>query len=157
MNAEQKKSYTRRITNANKTQMITILYEMVLDYLKDSENAFNNNNHAQYEIELKRAQNCIDELIYSTNIEYELGRNLRKIYLFEKKQLLKALYKRNTEYLKQAESIFEQLRAAYLVLEKEDKSNPVMVNTQEVYAGMTYGKYSILENMTFNNNRGYRA
>ncbi len=157
MNTEQKKSYTRRITNANKTQMITILYEMVLDYLNDSEKAFNNTDFAQYEIEIKRAQNCIDELINSINEQYELGRNLKSIYLFEKKQLLRALYKRNVEYLNQAEKIFNQLREAYSILEKEDTSNPVMINTQEVYAGMTYGKYSILENMTFNNNRGYRA
>ena len=36
MTQEKKQEYTRRITQANKTQMITILYEMVLDYFADS-------------------------------------------------------------------------------------------------------------------------
>ena len=35
MTQEKIQVYTRRITMANKTQMITILYEMVLDYLAE--------------------------------------------------------------------------------------------------------------------------
>jgi len=157
MNADQKKIYTRKITNANKTQMITILYEMVLDYLHDATRKLEKKDYKAFSEEIKKAQNCIDELIQSTNMEYELGRNLRGIYFFEKKQLLKASYKREKEHIDQAESVFKKLHEAYLKLEKKDSSRPIMENTQEVYAGMTYGRYSLLENMTFNSNRGFMA
>ena len=36
MKKEKKQEFTLRITKANKTQMIVILYDMVLEYLKDS-------------------------------------------------------------------------------------------------------------------------
>ena len=36
MTLEKKQEYTLKITQANKTQMITIIYEMVMDYLNDT-------------------------------------------------------------------------------------------------------------------------
>ena len=39
MTQERKQEFTRRITQANKTQMITILYEMVLDYIEEARDA----------------------------------------------------------------------------------------------------------------------
>jgi flagellar protein FliS len=157
MNAEKKKSYTRRITTANKTQMITILYEITLEYIDEAIHSIDQNKNQAFGDSIRKAQNCIDELILSTNTEYELGVNFKRIYFFEKRQLLKAYAKKDVQYLIQAKGIFEKFHASYLELEKHDKSGPIMVNTQEVYAGMTYGKYSLLENMTFNQNRGYMA
>ena len=48
MTQEQKQKYTRKITQANKTQLITILYEMVLDYLQDARAAYEQDDLSEY-------------------------------------------------------------------------------------------------------------
>ena len=40
MTKELKQEYTLRITQANKTQLITILYEMLLVYVDDARTAY---------------------------------------------------------------------------------------------------------------------
>ena len=47
MKKEQKQEFTLRITRANKTQMIVILYDMVLVYLEDSLEAFEKEDNNQ--------------------------------------------------------------------------------------------------------------
>ena len=85
MTREKIQAYTRRITMANKTQMITILYEMVLDYIDDAKAAYEDDDTNMYTEYMYRAMSCIDELIHSLNIGYELGRVLLELYLFEKR------------------------------------------------------------------------
>ena len=56
------------------------------------------------------------------------------------------------------EQNFKTLHAAYKEMEKEDTSAPTMGNTQSVFAGLTYGKYSLNEDVTASSmNRGIMA
>ena len=73
MTQDKIQTYTRKIAMANKTQMITILYEMVLDYIEEAEFALKINDDRGFEDGLKKAMNCIDELIHSLDMNYELG------------------------------------------------------------------------------------
>ena len=158
MTQEKKKEYTLRITQANKTQMITILYEMVIDYLVEAECAIAAGKKEEVEIKILSAQNCIDELIRSVNLDIELGRMLHKIYIFSKKELLIAGINLSAGKVKKVEKNFRALHAAYKEMESKDKSAPTMGNTQSVYAGLTYGKYSLNEDVTASSlNRGYMA
>ncbi|MCR4904388.1 MAG: flagellar export chaperone FliS [Butyrivibrio sp.] len=155
MTIDKKKDYTLRISGANSTQLITILYEMELDYIKDAQNALQKADYVALAKEISNAQNVIDELIQSLDLNYELARNLIGLYLFEKKELLRAAGHLNINCLEQVEGVFKRLHEAYVELEKQDNRKSLMVNTQEVYAGLTYGKNSLVESMTFNKNRGY--
>ena len=85
MTQERKKEYTLRITQANKTQMITILYEMVLDYTKEARDAISIGDKEMANLKLSYAQSCIDELIRSVNLDFDLGKMLHQIYIFSKK------------------------------------------------------------------------
>ncbi|MBP3195445.1 MAG: flagellar protein FliS [Butyrivibrio sp.] len=158
MTQEKKQEYTRRITQANKTQMITILYEMVLDYLADSLDAISLGKKQDAEKYLSYAQGCIDELIHSVNLEVELGRMLHKIYIFSKKELTMAAISYSQHRIWRVEKNFKSLKDAYVELEKADNSAPTMGNTQTVYAGLTYGKYSLNEDVASASlNRGLMA
>ena len=158
MTLEKKQEYTLKITQANKTQMITILYEMVTDYLSEAIQNMEAGEKDEAGRCLTAAQNCIDELIHSVNHEYELGRNLFEIYIFSKKELLAAGVSGQTERVQRVKKNFEMLRDAYRELEKLDTSEKLMNNTQTVYAGLTYGKYSLNESMTAPGaNRGFKA
>ena len=158
MTLEKKQEFTLKISEANKTQMITIIYEMVLYYLDE---AIENIGIGKKDDALKsllRAQNCIDELIHSLNMEYELARNLFQIYIFSKKELVVASATFSINRIWRVLKNFKNLHEAYEELEKEDTSDKLMGNTQKVYAGLTYGKYSLNEDVTaVSYNRGLMA
>ena len=158
MTQDKIQAYTRRITMANKTQMITILYEMVLDYVAEARDALENSDKEGYAEGLKRAMNCIDELIHSLNVKYELGKNLLALYLFEKRQLLIAQIRSRLEDLDHVDRTFGALHAAYVQLEKMNNEEALMTNVPKVYAGLTYGKGSLEESISDNlSSRGYFA
>ena len=85
MTLEKKQEFTLKISEANKTQMITIIYEMVMYYLDEAIENIGIGKKEDAQKSLMRAQNCIDELIHSLNMEYELARNLFQIYIFSKR------------------------------------------------------------------------
>ncbi|WP_026495418.1 flagellar export chaperone FliS [Butyrivibrio sp. WCD3002] len=158
MTREKIQTYTRRITMANKTQMITILYEMVLDYIDDAKKAYEEDDENMYTESMYRAMSCIDELIHSLNISYELGRTLLELYLFEKRTLISCTVKMNEERLSHVVKTFESLRAAYIELEKKDAESAVMTNVPKVYAGLTYGRGTLSESVLGNvTSRGFMA
>ncbi len=158
MTLEKKQEYTLKITQANKTQMITILYEMVTDYLTEAADSVAAGRKDEGEMALLCARNCIDELIHSVNLQYELGRNLYQIYLFSRKELLAAGISGSESRILRVRKNFCKLRDAYREVEKLDTSDKLMDNTQHVYAGLTYGKHSLNESMTASSgNRGFTA
>ena len=53
--------------------------------------------------------------------------------------------------------MIESLREAYNQIAVENKSGPVMRNTQTVYAGLTYGKKDVNVNLEQLSNRGFRV
>ena len=158
MTLEKKQEYTLKITQANKTQLITSLYEMVMDYLDDAIDGFAIGKRPDAEKSLRYAQGCIDELIRSLNMEYELARNLHKIYIFSKTELTGAYATGNIHRIWKVKKNFETLHEAYVELEKMDNSQSLMDNTQKVYAGLTYGRYALNEDITaVSMNRGLMA
>ena len=158
MTPSRKQEYTRRITQANKTQLITILYDMILDYLAEALTGQGQTDKDAFDSLIGAADACIDELITSLDLNYELARNLYGLYLFEKKELLHSRIRGERSGIEHAVSVFTALRDAYRVLEKEDTTAPVMVNVETVYAGMTYGRGSLTENVSSDySNRGFKA
>lgn len=148
MTQDKIQTYTRKIAMSNKTQMITILYEMVLDYIEEAEFALKINDDRGFEGGLKKAMNCIDELIHSLDMNYELGRNLLALYLFEKRMLLIASTKNSNKELRHVTRTFNKLHEAYVQLEKMNNDDSLMKNVPKVYVGLTYGKGNLKESIT---------
>ncbi len=158
MTQEKKQEFTLKISQANKTQLITILYEMVIEYISDAMDDFSVGSRESADKNINLAQSCIDELIMSLKMEYDLAKSLRNIYIFSKKELTAAAGGCNMHRMWRVKQNFKKLWEAYKVLEKEDESQPLMGNIQTVYAGLTYGKYRLNEDVTaVSMNRGYMA
>lgn len=156
MTKELKQEYTLRITQANKTQLITILYEMVLLYLDEAKEALQTENKADYKNAVRKIRGCMNELTASLHFEYELAQNLLQLYLYINRELVQASIHYETENLNHIEMIIKELHKAYKELEKQDTSGPVMDNTQTVYAGLTYGRNTLTENIAdVSANRGF--
>ena len=158
MTAELKQEYTLRITQANKTQLITILYEMVLLYIDEAEKALDAGNKMEFKDAVRKIRGCMDELTASLNFDYELAQNFLQLYLYINRELVKASSHYEKENLEHVRLVIGQLHKAYEQIEGQDKSGPVMGNTQTVYAGLTYGKNTLTENLADPAaNRGFRV
>lgn len=144
MTKEIKQEFTLRITQANKTQLITILYEMVLLYLNEAEDALDADEKRAYKNAIRKIRDCMNELTMSLHLEYELARNLLQLYLYISRELVQASIHYEKENLEHIRSIIKQLHKAYKQIEPQDVSGPVMGNTQTVYAGLTYGRNNTL-------------
>lgn len=141
-----KQEYTLRITQANKTQLITILYEMALQYVDEAKEALAAADKTGLKNAVRRIQGCICELMDSLHMEYEVAQNLLQLYLYINREVAKAALYNDEEYLEHVCPVLEKLAAAYKQIEGEDTSGPVMGNTQTVYAGLTYGRDNLMEN-----------
>ena len=148
MKKEKKQEFTLRITRANKTQMVVILYDMVLTYLEDAIEAFEKNNPKEYKWNIERAKECIDELLNSLCVEYEIASVLRGLYYFYKRELTTAAVQRKKELIPPVMQMIGELKESYEKIAKQDTSAPLMENAQTVYAGLTYGKDSLNINLS---------
>ncbi len=158
MTREHKQQFTLRITQANKTELIVILYEIVLGYMEDAEVALEAGNITEFREALRKVRSCFGELIASLNLDYELAARLLSLYLYCNRELTKADVRKEKEPLMHIRSVISKLLEAYRELAGQDTSGPVMQNSQTVYAGLTYGKNSLSENLADQGaNRGFRA
>ncbi len=158
MTEEQKQAYTRRITQANKTQLVTILYEMTADYMKDAKKAIEGGDGAETDRQIQLAQGCVDQLIHGLDMKVEISQNLLQLYLFAKQELIKAVTDHDPVHFDNAGIVINGLHETYLKLEKMDDSKPEMENTQSVVAGMTYGQSGLNETIADPDaNRGFKA
>lgn len=156
MTTELKQEYTLRITQANKTQLITILYEMVLLYIDEAEDALAADNKVDFKAAIRKIHGCMDELTASLNFEYDLALNFLQLYQYVNRELVKASSHHEKESLEHVRLVIEELHKAYKQIEDQDTSGPVMGNTQAVYAGLTYGRNTLTENLADSGiNRGF--
>ena len=95
----------------------------------------------------------------SLDYSYQISLELISLYIFISKNIITSLMKKDTTYIDNAESILKKLLVGFEGVSKADSSGPVMKNTQQVYAGLTYGKEEL--NETFldphNRERGFIA
>lgn len=156
MTKELKQEFTLRITHANKTQLITILYEMILLYLAEAKETLSAEDKTEYKNAIRKIRGCMDELITSLHMEYALAQNLLQLYLYINRELVQASMHYRQENLEHVEFIIKKLHTAWKQIETQDMSDPIMGNTQIVYAGLTYGRNTLTENMSnLKENRGY--
>lgn len=158
MTKECKQQFTLRISQANPTEMVVILYEMLLCYLDEAENALETEDFTAFKSAVRKTRGCLNELLQSLNMKYEPAPNLLQIYLYCTKKLAHAEVCRDEEGLCQIRRVIVPLHDAYEQIAGQNTSGPVMGNSQAVYAGLTYGRGALTENMADQGaNRGMRV
>lgn len=158
MQKEQIQEFTRKITQSNKTGLTVITYDIFFVYLKDAINALENKEWDVHKQSIRQAQRCINELINTLNFAYELSAELYRTYAYCRELLATAIYKRNNVELQECEELMRMLYVGFVKVAESDDSAPLMKNTEQVYAGYTYGKNDINEsNPNVSSNRGFFA
>lgn len=76
MKKEQIVDFTRRISQANRSGLVVVMYDIFFTYLDDARAAYDAADWDAYKEALRRAQRAIDELISQLNFSYDMAMNL---------------------------------------------------------------------------------
>ncbi|MCR5250268.1 MAG: flagellar protein FliS [Lachnospiraceae bacterium] len=156
MKDELKQDYMLRISNANATALVVILYDMFDSYCDDAMEA--DPESEDFRLAIRHARGCLSELIESLNMEQEIARYTCQLYRFVERRLIMADIRRNQADIPRCIDMMKRLRNAYAEATKDDRSEALMRNTDVVYAGMTYGRSTVnTESAAVASNRGFLA
>lgn len=159
MNKETLQEYSTRISQANRSELVVITFEVILDGIECAREDFEKEDMESFVVELKRAQKLLNELMASLDYQYAVSRDLMSLYVYVNKQLIMAIMQKTTECLDSAQMVMNRLLTGFKKMSEQDTSKPLMLNTQKLYAGLTYGKGHLNETFVSVNEamRGFRA
>lgn len=156
MTDEKKQEFTRRITQANQSELVVILYDIFFYYMEEAKAKYAQMDKAAFRRQVDYAQDTLNELIASLHMEQELAKVILQVYLFVSGRLGLARGKANPQPLEDAVRLMKKLYETYKSDAVHDVSGPVMKNAQTVVAGMTYGRADVTESCpAADYNRGF--
>lgn len=155
MDKSKKQEFTMRMTQANRTQLIVVIYDLFLEYMKDAREAVDREDIHDFRQAVSYAQPVISELISVLDFKYPISKELFRVYKYCNECLAAALISNDMAKLDGAVISIENLRKAFYEISLKDDSPVLMQNSQKVYAGLTYGRDDINEVMQEENSRGF--
>lgn len=158
MTAEDMQVFTRRIANANKTEMMVILYDIALTYIDDALLALTEGDKKKFRLQVVRVKDTVRELMNSVNPSVEPGRTILSVYIFCNGELTKAYADCDKTGIENVKKLMLIFRDAYAECAKKDTDTSVMEHAEVVYTGLTYNKNSYSENISSaDSGRGFLA
>lgn len=157
MTNEQKQEFTRRITQANRSGLVLIKFEILFVYLDDAMQAHSDEDMEQFRLAIRHADAVLKSFEETLDFNYDLSAQLYALYDFHRRQIAKSLIRNSVEELQSSRSLLSQIYQAFQEAAKQDQSPPLMSNTQQVYAGYTYGKNDVNESYQQDQSRGFLA
>ena len=157
MTKEQIQEYTLKITRANRSELIVIVYDLAIGYIESAIKAYDSHDMEAFSANSRYANKCVGDLLEALDFNYEPAYPLMRIYVFISKQISLAPIKKDKGTLEIALRQLKKLRKSFEDIAAQDDSEPLMENTQDVYAGLTYGRGSLNENVGGSQNRGFKV
>ena len=158
MDKEKQKDFARRVSQANRTQLVAITYDIILENIKCAYACLKDERTEEFRSELKSAQRFLAELMRSLDFKYPISVNLLRIYEYVKVIFVSSEISGENRGLESAEQVLSTLGNAFHEISAQDDSEAVMQNTQQIVAGLTYGKGTLNEaDVTAGLNRGFLA
>jgi flagellar protein FliS len=129
MNSQAQQLYIRtQVNTASPGELTLMLFNGSIKYMKQALDGIRNKDYEAKNVNIKKSQDIIDELLITLDMKYEIAKNLSKLYLFIKEQLFEANAKLNVESLQVSIDLMSELRDAWAEALKSLK------NTQKVQA-----------------------
>lgn len=164
MNKEIIRTFSYRISQANRTELVVITLDMAIQYISD---AVEDTNVADYRENLKMAKRVVDELVSALDMNFEISGQLFDVYMVVERYLIKAGSAATDETYHSSDrmkllttsiNMLKMLRDSFAQVAKQDDSEALMQNTQPVYAGLTYSNAGgASETYAAGSNRGFRV
>ncbi len=139
MTDELKNSFKLRVASANKTEMVTIIYDIMLAYMDDADQAVEHKNREERVAAESHMRGCLSMLIESVQPDVSPAKELYQIYNYIGRLINRYAMKADRSAVEEMRRLVKSLRDTWAQIEKYDQDGPVMENSKQVYAGMTYG------------------
>ncbi len=138
MTDERKQEYARKISQANKSQVVVIIYEVAMEYFDEAIAAETSEGFCEA---VKKAKKCVEQLRDALDMNYPaISLPLSRLYNFVTLECDKATMKDDRTNIPACRKVMEGLHDSFVEVAKQDTSGPMMSNAEEVYAGLTYGR-----------------
>lgn len=159
MDKEKLNSYAARVAQANRSELVVIIYEAFLDSVEEGTKLLQAGEIPACRREIERAKGFLNELLGSLDFSYEISFYLRRLYIFANQELCQGVAERDGERFAHAADIIRKLLPAFQEVAEQDHSQSVMENVETIYAGLTYGRDSLNESVDMGKdvNRGFQA
>lgn len=155
MTKEKKNEFTLKISQANRSEIIVLLYDIALEYIDEAKTFCDEKEYIRMRESCGYAGKVVSDLIGALRYDNGLAILLRNSYTYIQSLISMAVIKRRKDELEKSEKMLKGLRESFKKVAMEDTSSPVMGNTEAVYAGLTYGKKAYLDSLTTEVTRGY--
>ncbi len=140
MTKEQIQEFTLRTSQENHSGLILVLCDIVGVYTEDAIEAYDNHDLEVYLRNMELAKRTQNELIDCFNPTDKQGREVISVLRYIYRCFVTATVKRNPHNINECMGLLAKLRVGFEHLHEIDTDGPVMRNTHQVYAGLTYGK-----------------
>ena len=160
MNKETLQAFATRVTQANRSELVVVIYEAALASIAEGKFALEAGDVTGARHEIDRAKGMIQELMYALDMHYNISTYLRQLYIFGYRELCQGIAYRDPERFDHTTHILEGLLPSFKEVARQDTSKPLMENTQTIVAGLTYGPGSDLREtigVGVSSNRGFMA
>lgn len=145
MTKEEINFFSKRIAQANKTELVVITYEIMINYVDSATVELSKGNTEGFVDNLKKTKRFLDDLTTSLRFNSSISYDLLSLYRFADKCIIKSISKRDDCDIDAVRNMLVKLHGSFEKISQEDSSATVMKNSSQVYAGLTYGKNSINE------------
>lgn len=145
MTKESVSSYTMQISQANASQLLCIAYSLWEEFADEAMQAFADGKIEEYKQNLKKLQRVNQEIITMLNHDNPCARNVMALHFFANRKLVESILRGKPVDLDRVKSMIEKMHVSFTEVSKKDTDMPIMANTQQVYAGLTYGKGTLNE------------
>lgn len=140
MTKEEINQFSMRISQSNRTQIVVITYEIIINYLDSAIDSFDNSNVTDFVHNVRKARQFVNELSSVLDFRYKISFELMNLYMFANECLIKSELRREDVNLEVVRDMMIKLRDSFETVSKQDNSKPVMQVREKVYEGLTYGK-----------------
>lgn len=155
MTKEQIREFTRRTTQENHSGLILVLCDMELVFIADAQQYYQTDLDS-YMKSIDKARRTLNELISCFSMNDKQGRAVISILRYIYGRLVASSVRRQPQELDACVKLLDKLKVCFEELHRIDTDGPVMKNTHQVYAGLTYGKGTLNEStLGTDYNRGY--
>lgn len=145
MDAEKKQEFTRRISQSNRSGLVVVQYDILYAYMEEAKAAHDAGDYEGFKTAVRKGDRVLVELSETLNFRYALSGQLYSLYSFARRALMQCMVKNSCQGIEDAKKALDPLRSRFVQVAAQDTSEPLMQNTQQVYAGITYGKQNLQE------------
>jgi flagellar protein FliS len=152
-----KEDYVAKISNATPVGLVIVNFELLLESVGSAFKNIEKGDTEAFEANVNKAKDFLMLLMKSLDFEYEISKHLLKAYIHINGLLNKSFFSKQTEPLSEAAELLKTMLADWKEILKQENAEPVMENSQKLFAGLTYKNGELEEYVPEEESRGFKA